>query len=99
MATSPSGAGGKIVTNRRKQRLAVAPYDRPPPPNSPNWFAGVVVPSARAIASGAGKILSSIFSESGTSSSEDEEYGSGAPSSAFIFFLLFTLFLRYCCFI
>ncbi|KAH6760780.1 hypothetical protein C2S52_008558 [Perilla frutescens var. hirtella] len=76
MATSRSGAGGNIVTNRRKQRISATPYDRPPPrpspPKSPNWFAGVVVPSALAIASGAGKILSSIFSDSGSSSSSEE---------------------------
>lgn len=80
MVTSQSGAGGKIVTNRRKQRIAATPYDHPPPrpspPNRPNWFAGVVVPSALAIASGAGKILSSIFSDSGSSSENEEECGS-----------------------
>ncbi|KAK6158671.1 hypothetical protein DH2020_005985 [Rehmannia glutinosa] len=82
MATSRSGAGGKIVTNRRKQRLSATPYDRPPPqpappppPKSPNWFTGIVVPSARFLASGAGKILYSIFSES-ESSSEDEDSAS-----------------------
>ncbi|KAL0312243.1 UNVERIFIED_CONTAM: protein KAKU4 [Sesamum radiatum] len=82
MATFRSGAGGKIVANRRKQRLAATPYDRPlpepsrpPPPKSPNWFSGVIVPSARALASGAGRILSSIFSES-ESSSEDEDSAS-----------------------
>ncbi|PIN00820.1 hypothetical protein CDL12_26680 [Handroanthus impetiginosus] len=83
MATSRSGAGGKIVSNRRQQRLAATPYDRPPPqpfahppPRSPNWFTGIIVPSARALASGAGKILSTIFSESESSSSEDEGSGS-----------------------
>ncbi|KAI3468432.1 hypothetical protein Pfo_025095 [Paulownia fortunei] len=84
MATSRSGAGGIIVTNRRKQRLAATPYDRPPqplpppPPKSPNWFTSVIVPSARALASGAGKIFSSIFSESESesSSSEDEDSAS-----------------------
>ncbi|KAK4435677.1 protein KAKU4 [Sesamum alatum] len=83
MATSRSGAGGKIVANRRKQRLAVTPYDRPlpepsrpPPPKSPNWFSGIIVPSARALASGAGRIISSIFSESESSSSEDEDSAS-----------------------
>ncbi|KAL3818410.1 hypothetical protein ACJIZ3_004315 [Penstemon smallii] len=84
MATARSGAGGKIVPNRRKQRLAVTPYDRPPPPppspplpqKNPNWFAGIVVPSARALASGAGKIISSMFSEPESSSSEDEDSAS-----------------------
>ncbi|CAA0814966.1 Protein KAKU4 [Striga hermonthica] len=83
MATSRSGAGGKIVTNRRKQRLSATPYDRPPPqpspppqPKSPNWFTGVVVPSARFLVSGAGKIFNSIFSDSESSSSEDDESAS-----------------------
>lgn len=101
MATSRSGAGGKIVTNRRKQRLAATPYDRPPPqplppppPKSRNWFTGIIVPSARALATGAGKIFSSIFSESESSSSEDEDSASGTHSSAFTFFY-FTLLLFY----
>ncbi|KAL8521648.1 hypothetical protein ACS0TY_011971 [Phlomoides rotata] len=84
MPTSRSGAGGKIVTSRRKQRISATPYDRPqqpaPPPSTknPNWFTGIVVPSARALASGAGKIFSSIFSESESesSSSEDEDFAS-----------------------
>ncbi|XP_057766802.1 uncharacterized protein LOC130987174 isoform X2 [Salvia miltiorrhiza] len=71
-----SGAGGKMVTNRRRQRLAATPYDRPlprPSPKSPNWFTGVIIPSARALASGAGKLISSaIFSDSESSSSEDD---------------------------
>ncbi|XP_041994851.1 protein KAKU4-like isoform X1 [Salvia splendens] len=72
---SRSGAGGKMVTNRRRLRLAATPYERPlpsPSPKSPNWFTGVVIPSARALASGAGKFISSaIFSDSESSSSED----------------------------
>ncbi|KAL3631658.1 hypothetical protein CASFOL_012573 [Castilleja foliolosa] len=77
MATSRSGAGGKIVTNHRKQRLSATPYDRPPPPpspslppppKSPNWF--------RFLASGAGKVLNYIFAESESSSSEDDESAS-----------------------
>ncbi|KAL6501866.1 hypothetical protein OROGR_026999 [Orobanche gracilis] len=81
MATSRSGAGGKMVTNRRKERLSATPYDRPPPrpsppPKSPNWFTGVILPSARFLASGAGKILNSIFTESESSSSENESSAS-----------------------
>lgn len=100
MATVPGsrpGAGGKIVTNRRRQRLSATPYDRPPPPppppppptKSPNWLTGVIIPSARALASGAGKFLASaIFSES-EPSSEDEDLSSGAHSSFFyVFFLI-----------
>ncbi|XP_047976540.1 uncharacterized protein LOC125218810 isoform X2 [Salvia hispanica] len=77
---SRSGAGGKMVTNRRRQRLAFTPYDRPPPrpsPKTPNWFTGVILPSARALASGAGKLISSaIFSDSESSSSEDADSAS-----------------------
>ncbi|KAL2548141.1 protein KAKU4-like [Forsythia ovata] len=75
VSESQFGAGGKIVSNRRKKRLAVTPYDRPlppPPARSPNWFSGVIIPSARAIASGAGKILSSVLYSDSSSSSEDD---------------------------
>ncbi|XP_073042720.1 protein KAKU4-like isoform X2 [Primulina eburnea] len=82
MADSRSGAGGKIVANRRKQRLATTPYDRPPsqppPGKSPSWFSGRVLPSARAIASGAGKILASVLYSESSSSEEDEDEDSGA---------------------
>lgn len=91
MVNTRSGAGGKVVSNRRKQRIAATPYDRTPPsllPKSPSWFSGIVVPSARAIASGAGKIISAIFSESSSSSSEDEDFASGAPSSTFTFHVI-----------
>ncbi|KAG6433197.1 hypothetical protein SASPL_104805 [Salvia splendens] len=77
---SHSGAGGKMLTNRRRQRLAFTPYDRPPPrpsPKTPNWFTGLILPSARAIASGAGKLISSaIFSDDESSSSEDADSAS-----------------------
>ncbi|XP_073276315.1 protein KAKU4-like isoform X3 [Primulina huaijiensis] len=82
MADSRSGAGGKIVANRRKQRLATTPYDRqrsqPPADKSPDWFSGRVLPSARAIASGAGKILASVLYSESSSSEEDEDEDSGA---------------------
>ncbi|CAA2983558.1 KAKU4-like isoform X2 [Olea europaea subsp. europaea] len=76
LSESEFGAGGKIVTNRRKKRLSSTPYDRPqrPPPvvRSPSWFSGVIIPSARAIASGARKILSSVLYSDNSSSSEDD---------------------------
>ncbi|XP_022857460.1 protein KAKU4-like isoform X2 [Olea europaea var. sylvestris] len=76
LSESEFGAGGKIVTNRRKKRLSCTPYDRsqPPPPvvRSPSWFSGVIIPSARAIASGARKILSSVLYSDNSSSSEDD---------------------------
>ncbi|XP_073051871.1 protein KAKU4-like isoform X2 [Primulina eburnea] len=82
MADSRSGAGGKIVANRRKQRLATTPYDRlrsqPPADKSPGWFSGRVLPSARAIASGAGKILASVLYSESSSSEEYEDEDSGA---------------------
>ncbi|KMT17804.1 hypothetical protein BVRB_2g033430 [Beta vulgaris subsp. vulgaris] len=71
------GAGGKIVKNRRVQH---SPYSRPPPspPRSddvenPNWLSGLIYP-AKAIATGAGKILSFFgndYSSSSSSSAED----------------------------
>ncbi|XP_075518132.1 protein KAKU4-like isoform X2 [Primulina tabacum] len=81
MADSRSGAGGKIVANRRKQRLATTPYDRqrsqPPADKSPGWFSGRVLPSARAIASGAGKVLASVLYSESSSSEEYEDEDSG----------------------
>ncbi|CAA3023402.1 Hypothetical predicted protein [Olea europaea subsp. europaea] len=77
VSESQFGAGGKVVTNRRKKRLAVTPYDRPSPPRpparSPNWFSGVIIPSARAIASGAGKIITSVLYSDYSSSEDDDE--------------------------
>ncbi|EPS69867.1 hypothetical protein M569_04896 [Genlisea aurea] len=76
LRSSRFGIGGKIPTNRRKQRLAATPYERPPVPltsEKPKWFSGFVIPFARAIASGAGKILTAVFYESDSSSSEDDE--------------------------
>ncbi|KAL2489882.1 Protein KAKU4 [Forsythia ovata] len=70
---SRSGAGGKIVSDRRMGRIAAVPYDRtplPPPPKSPNWLSGAILHSALTLASGAGKILSSVLLSDSSSSSE-----------------------------
>ncbi|WZY86136.1 hypothetical protein YC2023_032520 [Brassica napus] len=74
-------SGGKIV---RPRRTAVfrTPYDRPTPRDpsqqNPSWISKLVYKPARIIASGAGKIISSVvFSESSSSSSEDEDSSSG----------------------
>lgn len=88
VSESQFGAGGKVVTNRRKTRLAVTPYDRPSPPpppaRSPNWFSGVIIPSARAIASGAGKIITSVLYSDYSSSEDDDESDFGTLSSLFL---------------
>ncbi|CAN6721262.1 unnamed protein product [Malus baccata var. baccata] len=74
-----SRSGGKIVRPRRYAG-ARTPYDRPrfvnpPPPENPNWFSRLIYSPTRKIASGAGKIISSVFgpdsSSSSSSSSED----------------------------
>ncbi|CDP18011.1 unnamed protein product [Coffea canephora] len=88
MATGPGSgratearSGGKIVTNRRRKLTTATPYDRPPQPppqESPNWLTGVIFPATRKIASGAAKILSTVFdsSSSSSSSSSDSEAAS-----------------------
>ncbi|XP_068312633.1 protein KAKU4-like isoform X3 [Pyrus communis] len=74
-----SRSGGKIVRPRRYAG-ARTPYDRPrfvnpTPPENPNWFSRLIYSPTRKIASGAGKIISSVFgpdsSSSSSSSSED----------------------------
>lgn len=69
------------MTNRRRKLTIATPYDRPPQPppqESPNWLTGVIFPATRKIASGAAKILSTVFdsSSSSSSSSSDSEAAS-----------------------
>ncbi|GAB4836901.1 hypothetical protein Ancab_001813 [Ancistrocladus abbreviatus] len=70
-------SGGKILRDRKAATAARTPYARPnskqPKPASehdenPNWLAGLLYP-ARVIATGAGKILSTVFSADSPSSS------------------------------
>ncbi|CAH8387430.1 unnamed protein product [Eruca vesicaria subsp. sativa] len=74
--------GGKIVRPRRTS-VVKTPYDRPvprsqdPPQQNPSWISRLVYKPATAIASGAGKFISSVvFSESSSSSSEGEDSSS-----------------------
>ncbi|XP_059640644.1 uncharacterized protein LOC132282850 isoform X3 [Cornus florida] len=67
-------SGGKMVRDRR-MAAPKSPYDRPTPPqNHPHWFTGLVFPATRMIATGAGKLLSSVLLD--TSSSSDRDSGS-----------------------
>ncbi|CAB4297150.1 unnamed protein product [Prunus armeniaca] len=69
-------SGGKIVRPRRVAG-ARTPYDRPrlanPGPENPNWFSRLIYSPTRMIASGAGKIISSVFSPDSSSSSSSED--------------------------
>ncbi|KAK9097861.1 hypothetical protein Syun_024906 [Stephania yunnanensis] len=80
------GSGGKIVRGRRV-REAPSPYARPPPPppENPRWLLGFVGPATRTIASGAGRLISSLFrsDSSGSSSSSEDESSAGSSSGAF----------------
>ncbi|KAJ4707691.1 protein KAKU4 isoform X1 [Melia azedarach] len=73
-------SGGKMIRARRTAR-ATTPYERPElPPNSspqnPNWLSRLIYSPTRMIASGAGKILSSVFTnESSSSSSSSSDSG------------------------
>lgn len=85
-------SGGKIVRPRRTAS-AKTPYDRPVPSNSasrsPNWLSRFVFTPTRFIATGAGKLLSSVFdlepsptsssSFSSSSASSGSDSGPGMP--------------------
>ncbi|XP_031276470.1 protein KAKU4 [Pistacia vera] len=73
-------SGGKMVRLRRSAANRT-PYDRPalspnPTPQNPNWLSKFIYSPTRLIATGAGKLLSSVFtgesSASSSSSSEDD---------------------------
>ncbi|XP_044464815.1 flocculation protein FLO11-like [Mangifera indica] len=73
-------SGGKMVRPRRSAANKT-PYDRPalspnPTPQNPNWLSKFICSPTRLIATGAGKLLSSVFagdsSSSCSSSSENE---------------------------
>ncbi|XP_031739005.1 protein KAKU4 isoform X2 [Cucumis sativus] len=70
-------SGGKIVRARRVQTRKT-PYERPGPSNlgpgeNPSWISKFIFSPTRTIASGAGKLLSSVFvSDSSSSSSESD---------------------------
>ncbi|XP_057959959.1 protein KAKU4 isoform X2 [Malania oleifera] len=70
-------SGGKVVKPRRVFATRT-PYDRPKVPSraseSPGWLSGLVFPAAGMIASGAGKLISTVFgSDSSSSSSSSSE--------------------------
>ncbi|XP_015885350.3 protein KAKU4 isoform X1 [Ziziphus jujuba] len=80
-------SGGKIVRARRTA-AARTPYDRPrrhnPPPENPNWLSRLIFSPTRMITSGAGKLMSSVFSadsSSGSSSSSSSSSSSGDSDS------------------
>ncbi|KAJ6995334.1 protein KAKU4-like isoform X2 [Populus alba x Populus x berolinensis] len=86
-------SGGKIVRPRRTTTRPT-PYDRPTPrlspistPQNPNWLSRFILSPSRILATGAGKVFSTVFgSESSASSSsssdvdEEEEGDSGSTS-------------------
>ncbi|XP_061346213.1 protein KAKU4-like isoform X2 [Gastrolobium bilobum] len=82
MASIPgSRSGGKMVRTRRTASARTrTPYDRPDPSQSPNWLSRFVVSPTRFIASGAGKLFSSVLdlNSSPTSSSS----ATSSPSSS-----------------
>ncbi|KAJ6758766.1 hypothetical protein OIU74_025426 [Salix koriyanagi] len=74
-------SGGKMVRPRRTTTPRPTPYDRPTSrfspnstPQNPNWLSRLVFSPSRVLATGAGKVLSSVFgSESSDSSSGDDD--------------------------
>ncbi|KAL6985080.1 hypothetical protein U1Q18_018458, partial [Sarracenia purpurea var. burkii] len=81
--TTDERSGGKLVRGRRRT-AARTPYDRPPaaparvPPQKPNWLTGLIFPTSRMVATGATKLLSSMFGPDTSSSSSS----SGSDSSS-----------------
>ncbi|KAF5936399.1 hypothetical protein HYC85_027528 [Camellia sinensis] len=83
--TGDRSAGGKILRNRRIA-APKTPYDRPTPaptpssapPQNPNWLSGLIFPTSRLIATGATKLLSSVFGPDTSSSSSSS---GSCPSS------------------
>ncbi|KAH1124668.1 hypothetical protein AAZX31_06G072900 [Glycine max] len=92
MASVPgSRSAGKIVRTRRSAAArSRTPYDRPAPPPpppeppSPNWISRFVISPSRFIASGAGKIFSSVLdldNSPSDSSSATSSHSSSANDS------------------
>ncbi|PON73024.1 hypothetical protein PanWU01x14_061740 [Parasponia andersonii] len=82
-------SGGKIVRARRTAGTRATPYARPrlanSEPENPNWLSKIIFSPTRLIASGAGKLISSVFSQdddsdSSSSSSSSSSSGSGSGS-------------------
>lgn len=90
--TAETRTGGKIVKPRRIA-AAASPYSRPlpPVPENPNWFTGLINPATRIIATGASKIISSVFGSDSSSSSSSSSDNSGSGRSIFLNALLFWL--------
>lgn len=75
-------SGGKIVRARRTAGARTTPYERPrltnPEPENPNWLSKIIFSPTRMIATGAGKLISSVFSQDdSSSSSSDSDSSSG----------------------
>ncbi|KAK9097389.1 hypothetical protein Sjap_022886 [Stephania japonica] len=89
--SGPERSGGKITRGRRIG-AAPSPYARPtlppppPPPENTRWLLGFVGPATWTIASGAGRLISSLFrsDSSGSSSSEDDGSSTGSSSGFWI---------------
>ncbi|XP_057434603.1 uncharacterized protein LOC130727476 isoform X2 [Lotus japonicus] len=80
---SGSQSGGKMVRPRRTARTGT-PYARPAAapaqPRSPNWLSRLVISPTRFIASGAGKILSTVLDLE--SSPDSSSSATSSPSSS-----------------
>lgn len=79
----------------RRIAAAASPYSRPlpPVPENPNWFTGLINPATRIIATGASKIISSVFGSDSSSSSSTSSDNSGSRR----FYLLESLCCVGCC--
>jgi hypothetical protein len=87
------------MVRARRAAGARTPYERPrltnPAPQNPNWLSRLIYSPTRSIATGAGKLLSTVFfpeaesdSESSSTSSSSDDSSSGKyKTNSFFFFL------------
>ena len=94
------------MVRARRAAGARTPYERPrltnPAPQNPNWLSRLIYSPTRSIATGAGKLLSTVFfpeaesdSESSSTSSDSDDSSSGKYNTNSFFFFFFELFLGF----
>ncbi|GMY17754.1 protein KAKU4 [Fagus crenata] len=80
-----SRSGGKMVRARRAAGTRT-PYERPrltnPAPQNPNWLSRLIYSPTRSIATGAGKLLSTVFFPEAESDSESSSTSSSSDDSS-----------------
>lgn len=94
-------SGGKIIKSRQASAAKKTPYDRPrvsrhTSAENPGLFASFFLPATRKIASGAGKLISTVLGSDSSSSSSSSSSGSDSVSGAVIVLVGFSYVLLKC---